>query len=63
MSQNIHNKAMQSDSAPCHALCVPHKDAPGCYAVDGGVMCRSDSGVARLEQRHQYAYKQDGVHR
>ena len=28
---------MQSDSAPCHALCVPHKDAPGCYAVDGGV--------------------------
>ena len=28
---------MQSDSAPCHALCVPHKDAPVCYAVDGGV--------------------------
>ncbi|CAA0125591.1 Uncharacterised protein [BD1-7 clade bacterium] len=31
------NKAMQSDFATCHALCVPHKDAPGCYAVDGGV--------------------------
>ena len=28
---------MQSDSASCHALCVPHKDAPDCYAVDGGV--------------------------
>ena len=31
------NKAMQSDSASCHALCVPHKGAPACYAVDCGV--------------------------
>jgi hypothetical protein len=37
---SAHNKAMQSDSATCHALCVPHKGAPGCSAVDGGVMCK-----------------------
>jgi len=34
----MHNKAMQSDSANCHALCVPHKGAPACYEVDCGVM-------------------------
>lgn len=38
------NKAMQSDSATCHALCVPHKDAPGCYAVDGGVISKGAYG-------------------
>jgi hypothetical protein len=33
----VPNKAMQSDSATCHALCEPHKGAPSYYAVDGGV--------------------------
>ena len=38
---SAHNKGVQSDSAPCHALCVPHKDAPACYAVDAGVIRRN----------------------
>lgn len=29
---------MQSDAATCHTLCVPHKEVPGCYTVDGGVI-------------------------
>ncbi|WP_415228778.1 hypothetical protein [Psychromonas sp.] len=37
------NKAMQSDAATCHALCVPHKGAPACYAVDGGVSASSEA--------------------
>jgi hypothetical protein len=33
---------VQSDSATCHALCVPHKDAPACYAVDAGVIQQNE---------------------
>jgi putative acetyltransferase len=45
LQSKVPNKAMQSDSAPCHALCVPHKGAPGCYAVDGGVSSKGISIV------------------
>jgi hypothetical protein len=37
------NKAMQYDPATCHALCLPHKDVPDCFAVDGGVNVRFQS--------------------
>ncbi|EPJ47305.1 MAG: hypothetical protein OFPII_13760 [Osedax symbiont Rs1] len=36
---------MQFDSATGHVLCLPHKDAPGYYAVDGGVSFISGSGA------------------
>ena len=39
---------MQSDSATCHALCVPHKDAPACYAVDGGVKHKKTEALASV---------------
>ncbi len=42
ISYKAHNQGVQSDSVNCHALCVPHKDAPACYAVDAGVMALSD---------------------